>query len=157
MAEEKRNNKSNAAKNKVVVMPRKDGDRTEDAASKKKAELAKPKTHRGTTDKNSENPAETIEEDEYKGAKKRLRKWVKKVVKSHSPKIAETLVEQTEAGNTQSAAMVLSLMEKKKKGGGDGDEDEPSLSDQLMAGPTWEEVLEARRAAKEEEEKAGAA
>jgi hypothetical protein len=58
--------------------------------------------------------------------------------------------------------MLLELMEKKKKKkGGEGDDspDEPSLAERLMAGPTWEEVLEARRLAREEEEaeKAGAA
>ena len=35
--------------------------------------------------------------------------------------------------------------------------DGPSLAEQLMEGPTWEEVLEARRLAKEEEEAEAAA
>ncbi|MGB8031662.1 MAG: hypothetical protein WCF30_18570 [Terracidiphilus sp.] len=160
MGKSKRDTEKAAKKSKVVTMPRRDGgEDAEGAKGKKKAAVRKPKSGRATAkEKSKKTPAEKIKKEEYKGAKKALRHWVKKVVKNHSPKIAETLVGRTEAGDMHSAAMVLALMEKKKKKGGeDGDLDGPSLAEQLMEGPTWEEVLEARRKAKEEEEEAAAA
>ena len=61
-----------------------------------------------------------------------------------------TLVDQTEKGDMRSAAMVMDLMEKKKKKDGEdeAEPDGPSLAEQL-AGPSWDELQEAKRIARE--------
>ena len=68
-------------------------------------------------------------------------------------------MEKAKEGDLHSTEMLLELMEKKKEEGRRRDDglDGPSLAEQLMEGPTWEEVLEARRQAKEEEEERAAA
>ncbi len=143
-------------KNAVVMMP--GHDRGEEAregkncnkkAAAKKTEGKRQKTTQAKGRR--KKPAEEIENEDSKGARSALRRWVKKAVKERSPVIADRLIRSTADGDLQSAAMALGLIEKKKKGGGDDDgQDGPSLAEQLMTGPTWEEVLEARRKSNEE-------
>jgi hypothetical protein len=148
--------------NKVVTMPQtgsgKDGEETEKSKKKTAAKKTGPRNCKKDARKSDEEgPAAGLEKKEGKGSKKGLRHWVKKLVKDDAEAIAGRLLEETKAGDARSAATVLSLMEKKRKGGEDDGFDGPSLADQLMEGPTWEEVLEARRKAREEEEKTEAA
>jgi hypothetical protein len=145
--------KKSEKKNKVVKMPRRDGgkDAVERANGKRKAGEKKPKSRK--------KPTKKIEKEEHKGARKALRHAVQREVKENCGKIAERLVNDTQNGDIRSTEMVLSLMEKKKK---DGDEDDdgqdgPSLAEQLAAGPSWDEVQEARRKAREKETETEAA
>ncbi len=128
MGKRKRDTEEAAKKNNVVTMPRADG---------------------------VEN-AEGVEKDEKKkSAKKALRHAVQRVVTEDCEDFARKLMNYAKEGDLQSAEMLLELIEKKKKkGGGDDGLDGPSLAEQLSEGPTWEEVLEARQQAKEEEEAA---
>lgn len=132
MGRRKRDTKGAAKKNKVVTMPRPDG---------------------------GEEAEETGKGEKKTSAKKALRRAVKELVKRDPDKFAEKLMDKAEQGDLHTTEFLLELMEKKKKKGGEGDDglDEPSLAEQLMAGPTWEDVLEARRKAKEEEDAALAA
>jgi len=133
MGKSKRETEEAAKNNKVVTMPRTDC---------------------------GEN-AEEVEKDQKKTkAKKALRRAAKEVVKKDCDKLADKLMEKANEGDLHSAELLLTLTEKKKKKkGGEGDDglDGPSLAEQLMEGPTWEEVLEARRKAREEEEAEAAA
>jgi hypothetical protein len=129
MGKSKRDKKKDAMKNKVVTMPQRSG---------------------------GKDTEETEEDEKKKPAKKGLRGTAKKIVTEDSGEFVLRLTERAKQGDVQSAEVVVALMEKRKKEGGEGDgPDEPSLAEQLMAGPTWEEVLEARRKAKEEEDEAG--
>ena len=93
-----------------------------------------------------------------KGARKALRHAVKKKVKERSDTIAAGLVKKTEDGDMRSADMVLALMEKKKKSGEDDfDYDGPSLAEQLAAEPSWDEMQEEKRIAREKATKIAAA
>ncbi len=132
MKRSKRDTEEAAKKNKVVTMPRTD----------------------------SGKDAEETEKGEKKtSAKKALRHEVKRVVRERGGEIADTLMDKAKEGDLHSTEILLELMEKKEKRGGEGDDgqDGPSLAEQLMEGPTWEDVLEARRKAKEEEEAGEAA
>jgi hypothetical protein len=152
MAKGKRSTETKAKENKVVTMPRRGRGKTEDGGEKEKFEpIMRTSALVRSSDRSGKN-AETLEKEDYKGATKKLRHWVEKEVKEQSHDLARNLVETAKSGDVRCAAMVLSIMEKKKKGGSGDDGDEPSLAEQLMAGPTWEEVLEARRKAKEEED-----
>jgi hypothetical protein len=93
-----------------------------------------------------------------KGARRALRHAVQREVKEKCDGIAHTLVDQTQKGDTRSAAMVMDLMEKKKKKDGEGDTEPegPSLADQL-AGPSWDELQEAKRIVSERDAKTEAA
>jgi hypothetical protein len=98
-----------------------------------------------------------IGKKEHKGARKALRHAVQKEVKENCGKIAGTLVTQTRGGDMRSAAMVMDLMEKKKKDGeGETEPEGPSLAEQL-AGPSWDELQEAKRIVSEREAKTEAA
>ena len=132
MGRGKRNKEDAAKKNKVVTMPRTDG---------------------------GEDAEEPEESKKKPSAKKALRHAAKKAVKNDCGKLAETLMNQAEQGDVHSAEVLLALIEKKKKkkGGEDDGLDEPSLAEKLAEVPTWEEVLEARRLAREEEEAGRAA
>lgn len=101
---------------------------------------------------------EGVEKDEKKmSAKKALRHAVKEAVKKDCGELANKLMEKAKKGDLPCTEVLLGLMEKKKKkGGGDDGSDGASLAEQLMEGPTWEEVLEERRKAQEEEEEPAA-
>ncbi len=158
MVKGKRTTETKATQNKVVTMPRRDSGKAEDETNRKRVGTKLRKSGLARSKERLEKEAETIKKEDYKGAKKKLRHWVKKAVKEHSPELAAKLVEDAEQGDLRCTALVVELIEKKKKGGGSDEGNEPSLAEQLMAEPTWEEVLEARRKADEEEaaEKAGA-
>ena len=151
-----------AKKSKVVTMPRRDGGEGADETEKGKKKVAAGKPKSGGAEEanaSEKTAAKKLKKEEYKGSKKDLRRWAKKVVKDNCDAIAENLGAKAKGGDVHSTEILLDLMEKKKKKkGGEGDDmDGPSLAEQLMEGPTWEEVLEARRQAKEEEEAGEAA
>lgn len=128
-------------KSRAVKTPRKGNVETTKARgkSKKNAAPKQPgKAERKATKKNDRK--------KRKGAKKALRHAVQREVKEKCGKIAETLVNQTQDGDMRSAAMVIDLMEKKKKKDGEreNEPDGPSLAEQL-AGPSWDELQEAKR------------
>ncbi len=102
------------------------------AAAKKRA-TGKPKT------------PEPDDKAEYRGAKKALRRAVKKVVKAKCDAIAQTLVEKTEGGDMRSAALVITLMDKKKDGGDDEASDGPSAAELLASEPEWDEEAEKKQ------------
>src|ERR1700728_1864759 len=131
--------KNDEKKNKVVNMPHRDGGKNavERENGRKKA-AKKPKRSKW-------KPAREIEKDDHKGARKALRHAVKKEVKANCDRIAETLVNGTQNGDMRSAEMVMALMEKKKKDSDNDEPDGPSLAEQLTAGPSWDDVVEARR------------
>ena len=163
MGKKKRNTEEDAKKNKVVTMPRTDGgkDVEEAVKGKKKAAAKRPKGGSAKETKPKESrkaAAKKLKKERSKGSKKDLRHWAKKVVKDNCDAIAAELAEKAKKGDIPSTEMLLELMEKKKKKGREDDDlDGPSLAEQLMEGPTWEEVLEAKRLAKEEEEAEAAA
>jgi hypothetical protein len=119
-----------AKKNKVVTMPQKDG---------------------------GKGVEETEKGEKKSRAKHTLRHAVKDVVESGGDELAGKLMDEVRQGNLHSAEVLLALAAKmkKKKGGEGGNPDEPSLAEQMTEGPTWEDVVEARRKAKEEEEEEG--
>ena len=127
-------------KSRAVKTPRKNSGEAVKARgkSKKKSAPKKPgKAEKKATKKN--------EKKKRKGAKKALRHAVQREVKEKCGKIAESLVSQTQRGNMRSADMVMVLMEKKRKSGeGNTEPDGPSLAEQL-AGPSWDELQEAKR------------
>jgi len=143
-----------AARNeKVVEMPRREsGEDTKWSGMEGRGSRTVPTEPKRSGNRRPGKKAETepMKEEEYKGAKKDLRRSVKKAVKSDCSGFATTLVDEAKAGNTQSTAMVLKLIENKRDGGEDGD-DGPSLADELMKAPTWDEFVEAKRKAREEE------
>jgi hypothetical protein len=144
---------SNGKKNRAAKTPRKDSDKTTKARgkSKKNAAPSKPgKAERKATKKNNKK--------KRKGAKKALRHAVQREVKEKCGKIAESLVKQTGEGDMRSADVVMALMEKKKKKDGEGDAEPagPSLAEQL-AGPSWDDLQEAKRIVSEREAKTEAA
>ncbi len=160
----KKQDTEKATKNKkVVTMPQADSGKDTKEVKKGKRKRATKNRGRSSRQKagnqKEKKPAENLKKEQYHGAKKVLRHWVKKEVKHDAPEIAHQLVKETKDGDVRSAAIVLSLMDKKTKirdGEGDGF-DGPSLADQLMEGPTWQEVLDARQRAREEQEKTEAA
>ena len=163
MGRKKQDTKKSTKNKKVVTMPQADsGKDTEKVEKDKKRAATKNRNLLEPEAEGSQKerkPAEKLKKEEYHGAKKELRRWVKKEVKVDASEIAHQLVKETKGGNVRSAVIVLSLMDKKKKmKGSEGDGfDGPSLADQLMEGPTWQEVLDARQRAREEQEKTEAA
>jgi hypothetical protein len=144
---------SNGKKSRSVKTSRKDSGGTTKARgkSKKNAAPKKPgKAERKATKKNDKK--------KRKGAKKALRHAVQREVKEKCGEIAERLVDRTQEGDMRSAAMVMELMVKKKKKDGEGDAEPagPSLAEQL-AGPSWDELQEAKRIVSEREAKTEAA
>jgi hypothetical protein len=119
--------------------------------SKKNAAAKKP----GKAEKKA---TKKIDKKKRKGARKALRHAVQREVKENCGEIAHTLVDQTQKGDMRSAAMVMDLMEKKKKKDGEGDAqaDGPSLAEQL-AGPSWNDLQEAKRMVSERDAKTEAA
>jgi hypothetical protein len=135
-------------KSRAVKGPRKNSGEATKARgpSEKNAAAKKPgKAEKKATKKNDKK--------RRKGARKALRRAVQREVKENCGQIAVTLVTQTRGGDMRSADMVMALMEKKKKGGeGDSESGGPSLADQL-AGPSWDELQEAKRIVSESEAK----
>lgn len=144
---------SNGRKSRSVKTSRKDSGETTKARGKSKKNAAPKK--QGKAEKKA---TKKIEKKKRKGAKKALRHAVQREVKEKCGKIAESLVNQTGLGDVRSAAMVMDLMEKKKKKDGDGEAepDGPSLAEQL-AGPSWDELQEAKRIVSERDAKTEAA
>ncbi len=162
--------KKREAKSKAVKAPRKArGKDNAKAGGADNAEVSgmggeeaagkKPKSSTKATNpkRGGKKAAEKIEKEEYKGARKALRHWVKKVVKAKCDKIAVSLVNKTEDGDMRSAAMVLALMEKKKK---DGEDDSGweglSVAEKLTLEPRWNEEMEKEKQAKEKEKELAA-
>lgn len=164
MGKSKRDTEKAAKKSKVVTMPRRDGgeDAEETKKGGRKAAGRRPKsgaTKEAKAKTSEKAAAKKLKKEEYKGSKKELRHWAQKVVKDNCDAITGELAAKAKKGDLHSTEILLNLMEKKKKKGGEGDDglDEPILAEHLMEAPTWEEVLEARRQAKEEEEAGEAA
>jgi hypothetical protein len=143
----------NGKKSRAVKRPRKNSDEAATArgSSKQNAEAKKP----GKAEKKA---TKKIEKKKRKGAKKALRHAVQREVKEKCGKIAEGLVSRTQNGDMRSADMVMALMEKKKKKAGEGNVElnGPTLAEQL-AGPSWDELQEAKRIVSEKEAKTQAA
>lgn len=161
MGESKRNTEKAARNNKVVTITR-----TEDGENAKKTEKGKKKSagkRRGGSAKemkakaSKKTAAKKPTKEECKGSKKDLRDWAKKVVKDSCEAITKELASNAIHGDLESTEKLLELMEKNNKGEGDDGPEGASLAEQLMEGPTWEEVMEARRLAREEEEAEAAA
>jgi hypothetical protein len=101
-------------------------------ARKDGGSVANPEASRKTGDS-------AMEAEKGAGAKKVLRKAVKKVIRVNSKKIAESLVANTVIGNLRSAEMLFSLVgpmkpeesTKKKKRHG------PSVAELLASEPEW--------------------
>lgn len=126
MGKNKLEKRKDAKSGKVVMMPQKHGGKDVE-----ESEEGKKKT----------------------SADKALRSAAEELVIKDCGALALKLMEKAKDGDVESTEMLVTLIEKRKKNGGEGDGgDEPCLAEQLMAGPTWEEVLEARRKAEEEEE-----
>jgi len=128
-------------KSRAAKLPRKNSGEAAKVGgkSRKKAAVNKPgKAEKKAVKKNDKK--------KRKGAKKALRHAVQREVKEKCGRIAERLVTRTQDGDMRSASMVIDLMEKRKKKNGDGDTepDGPSLAEQL-AGPSWEDLQEAKR------------
>ena len=164
MGRSKRDTEEAATKNKVVTMPRTDGGENADQAKKGGKRAAGRKAKSGSAkeekpDMRKKAPARKLKKEEYKGSKKELSHWAKKAMKDNCDAITENLAKKAKKGDLHSTEVLLELIEKTKKMGGEGDGglDGPSLAEELMEGPTWEDVLEARRKAKEEEEREAAA
>jgi hypothetical protein len=135
-------------KTTTVKKPRKNRSEAAGAGGKGKKKAAAKKPGRG-----KKTATKKIGKKKHKGAGKALRHAVQKEVKEKCGRIAERLVNQTRDGDMRSAAMVMDLMEKKKKGAeGDAEPDGPSLAEQL-AGPSWDELQEAKRIVSEKEAK----
>ena len=77
-----------------------------------------------------------------KGAGNSLRKAVKKFVKEHNVKIAESLTARTEAGDMRGAAVMISLMERKKAAENGRKWRGPSVAELLATGPEWNENMD---------------
>ncbi|MGO9326112.1 MAG: hypothetical protein ACLP07_16275 [Terracidiphilus sp.] len=157
MGRRKRGTEVAAKKNKVVTMPRRDGgeDAEETEKGGTKAAGRKPKNGSakdGKPEKSKKTAAKKLKKEEYKGSKKDLRRWAKKVVKDNCDVFAVKLMDKAKEGDLQSAEMLLTLTEKKKKKGGEDDDglDGPSLAEQLMAGPGIPEGRSAAMAIAEE-------
>jgi hypothetical protein len=132
-------------KSRSVKRPRKNSGEAAKArrTSKKNTAAKKPgKAEKKATKKNDKK--------KRKGARKALRHAVQREVKENCGQIAVTLVSQTQDGDMRSADMVMALMEKKKKKDGEAESDGPSLAEQL-AGPSWEDLQEAKRIVSEKE------
>ncbi len=162
MDESKRDTEKAAKKNKVVTITRKDDrENAKETEPGEKKSAGKPKSGSAKETKAKaakKATAKKPEKEERKGSKKDLRHWARKVVKDSCEVITKELGDKARHGDLDSTETLLELMEKNKKSGqGDDGFDGPSLAEQLMEGPTWEEVLEARRLAREEEEAAAAA
>jgi hypothetical protein len=144
-------------KNNVVTMtPKEFGD--DAAAVENSDEAAAEKTPGDAERKTTEKEDKKEHKKEHKGARKALRHAVKKAVKENCGPIAARLVKKAESGDTKSAELMVSLMEKKKKGGdGDFDYDGPSLAEQLAAEPSWDEMQEEKRLASEKATRIAAA
>jgi hypothetical protein len=139
-------------KTTAVKKPRKKRDEAAKEAGKGKRKAVAKKPGRG-----KKTATKRIGKKKHKGAGKALRHAVQREVKENCGKIAVTLVSQTRGGDMRSAAMVMDLMEKKKKSAeGETEPDGPSLAEQL-AGPSWDELQEAKRIVSEKEAKTEAA
>jgi hypothetical protein len=145
--------KTNGKKSKAVKIPGKESGETTKTQEKNKKNAAAKKS--GKAERKSTKKSD---KKKRKGAKKALRHAVQREVKENCGEIAHTLVDQTQKGDMLSAAMVMDLMEKKKKKDGEGDTQSngPSLAEQL-AGPSWDELQEAKRIVSEKEAKKEAA
>ena len=145
--------KAKGAKSRAAKTPRKNsgGNAKARGKSQKKPAAKKP-------GKAANKATKKIEKKKRKGARKALRHAVQREVKEKCGKFAQTLVTKAQDGDMRSAAMVMDLMEKKKKKDGDGEAepDGPSLAEQL-AGPSWDELQEARRIVSESGAKTEAA
>ena len=162
MNESKRVTEKAAKKNKVVTITRTDDrENAKETEPGEKKSAGKPRSGSAKETKPKESKktaAQKPKKEECQGSKKDLRHWAKKVVKDNCEVITKELASNAKHGDWESTEKLLELMERDKKGGeGDDGLDGPSLAEQLMEGPTWEEVLEARRLAREEEEAAAAA
>jgi len=93
-------------------------------------------TRDGDEQKNNESVPDDVSVDleDYKGARKKLRHAVKAVVKNKSGAIAETLVSKAEKGDMRGTEMMLSLIEKKKQG-------KDAKKKKKRSGPSWAELL----------------
>jgi hypothetical protein len=153
MEKSSREKETNRKKSRAVTRPKKNGGDAAKArgTSKKKAVVKKP-------GKAAKKATKKIDKKKRKGARKALRHAVQREVKENCGGIAQTLVNQTQKGDMRSAAMVMDLMEKKKKKDGEGDAqpEGPSLAEQL-AGPSWNDLQEAKRIVSEREAKTEAA
>lgn len=136
--------------NVVTMPPKKFGDdaaaieNSEEAAAGKKPRNSKRKT------REKEDKKERKKSGKGNGARRALRHAAKKTVKENCDAIAETLMKGTKRGDWRSADRLIELMEKKKKSGDDDfDYDGPSLAEQLAAEPSWDEVQEEKRMARE--------
>ena len=139
-------------KTAAVKKPRKNRGEAAKAGEKGKKKAAAKKPGRGKKTATAKSAKQ-----KHKGAGKALRHAVQREVKENCGKIAVRLVKQTRDGDLRSAAMVMDLMEKKKKDGeGDTEPEGPSLAEQL-AGPSWDELQEAKRIVSESEAKTEAA
>jgi hypothetical protein len=140
--------KTKEKKGNVVTMPLNDGG--EDAAVENREETAAEKKPKNGKRKTTEKEDKKERKKKRKGARKALRHAVKREVKENCGPIAATLVNQTKRGDMKSAQIMVALMEKKKKGGDDDfDYDGPSLAEQLAAEPSWDEMQEEKRMARE--------
>jgi hypothetical protein len=152
MEKTSRESKANGKKSRTVKrQENKDRAAKARGTSKKNAAAKKP-------GKAEEKATKKIDKKKRKGARKALRHAVQREVKENCGGIARTLVNQTRKGDMRSAAMVMDLMEKKKKTDGEGDAqpEGPSLAEQL-AGPSWDELQEAKRIVSERDAKTEAA
>jgi hypothetical protein len=139
--------KTKGKKSRAVKRPRKNSGEAAKAGEKSKEKAAK------KPEKDKKKSTKKIRKEEYKGARKALRHAVQKEVKARSGSIATTLVDKTASGDMRSTAIVMELMEKKKKDGERDTEPEgPSLAEQL-AGPSWDELQEAKRIVSERDAK----
>lgn len=93
---------------------------------------AKPGKREGAEPKKSEASVSVNPED-YKGARKKLRHAVKAAVKAKSVELAQKLVSKAEEGDMRGAEMMLSLIEKKKQG--------KEVKTKKRGGPSWAELL----------------
>jgi len=131
---------TNGKKSRAVKTPQKNSGEAIEAGGKDEAAATK---KQGKAERKATKKAD---KKKRKGAKKALRHAVQREVKENCGRIAQTLVNETHAGNMRSAEMVMDLMEKKKKKNGEDENepDGPSLAEQL-AGPSWDELQEAKR------------
>ncbi len=153
MEKSSREKETNRKKSRAVKRPQKNSGEAAKArgTSKKSAVAKKP-------GKAAKKATKKIDKKKRKGARKALRHAVQREVKENCGEIAHTLVDKTQKGDMRSAVMVLDLMEKKKKKDGEGDAqpEGPSLAEQL-AGPSWNDLQEAKRIVSEREAKTEAA
>ncbi len=161
MGKSKLDQEKHDKKNKVVTMAQEDsGKGTEEGGKGKKKAAGKAAKTGGKREskskeekgKEKQREKEKKEKEAGKGARKALRHAVKAVVRTGCTGFAGSLMNQAKDGNVRSTEIMLSLMEKKKKDGEDDDGDGGlSLAERLAAEPSWDDVQEAKRKAKEKE------